>query len=47
MTSMETKMPAAPTPAIALETIKNGIEFAKPHISDPISKMVIAARLNR
>ena len=38
------KMPATPIPAIARPTIKTVLEGATPQISDPISKMVTAAK---
>lgn len=38
------KMPAPPTPAIALPAIKTEEELAAPQIKEPTSKMMMATR---
>jgi hypothetical protein len=38
------KMPAPPTPAMALPAIKTAEELAAPQINEPISKMMMLTR---
>lgn len=44
MTSAPLKIPAEPTPAMALPTIKATDDGAAPHTADPISKMKIETK---
>ena len=44
MVNMETKIPAAPTPATARPRIRNWTDFAMPQNREPSSKMMTDTR---